>query len=90
MDCLIEVVRETDMHVVRVAGRLTQAHVPDLLSVSSVAAGRVQIDLAHLISADSVGLEALRRARAAGAAVVNAPRFIQLVLDSSSRGEGRA
>lgn len=88
MDCLIEVVREPDLHIVRVAGRLTQAHVPDLLSASTVAAGEVRLDLAHLVSADSIGLEALRRVRARGATVVNAPRFIQLVLDSTGGGGG--
>ena len=82
MDCLIEVVRETQLHIVRVSGRLTQDHVPDLLSATNVAAGSVRLDLANLVSADSIGLAALRRVRASGATVVNAPRFIQLLLDS--------
>lgn len=83
MDCLIEVDSDGDVQIVRVAGRLTEAQVPDLLAVSTVATGFVWIDLVHLVSVDSIALEALRRVRASGAAVINAPPFIQLMLDSS-------
>ena len=85
MECLISVVRAADPRTVRVAGRLTDAQVPDLLRECATKAGLVQIDLGELVSADSVGLEALRRLRASGARIVNAPRFIELTLDTLPR-----
>jgi hypothetical protein len=53
-----------------------------LLSVCAAPTGLVQIDLAELVSADGIGLQALRRLRASGTRIVNAPRFIQLTLDT--------
>ena len=85
MECLISVAQGAGPRVVRVAGRLTEAHVPDLLRVCAADAGLVQIDLGELVSADGVALEALRRLRASGARVVNAPRFIELTLDTVPR-----
>ena len=82
MDCLISVVQTDGAGVVRVAGRLTELQVPDLLRVCAANEGAVQIDLGELVSADGVGLEALRRLRTAGARIVNAPRFIELTLDT--------
>jgi hypothetical protein len=86
MECLISVVQAGGPRVIRVAGRLTEAQVPDLLRVCAATTGLVQIDLAELVSADGVGLEALRRLRASGTGVVNAPRFIQLTLDTMPSG----
>lgn len=85
MECLISVVQSVGPRVVRVAGRLTDAQVPDLLRVCAADVGLVQIDLGELVSADAVGLEALRRLRASGARIVNAPRFIELTLDAMPR-----
>jgi hypothetical protein len=85
MECLISVAQANDPRVVRVAGRLTEAQVPDLLRVCAANAGRVQIDLGELVSADSVGLETLHRLRTSGARIVDAPRFIELTLDTMSR-----
>jgi hypothetical protein len=82
MECLISVVQPSGPRIIRVAGRLTEAHVPDLLPLCAATGGPVRIDLAELVSADGVGLETLRRLRTAGAAIVNAPRFIQLTLDT--------
>jgi hypothetical protein len=84
MECRIEVGAEVGSRTVRVAGRLTDAHVPDLASVCGELPGPVEIDLAELVSADRVGLEALRRLRTSGARIVNAPRFIELMLSTSS------
>ena len=86
MECLIRVVQASDLRVVRVAGRLSEAQVPDLLCVYAANTGPVQIDLDELVSADGVGLEALHRLRTSGARIVNAPRFIELTLDTMSRG----
>jgi hypothetical protein len=73
MECLISVVQSDGPRLVRVAGRLSEAQVPDLLCVSAPEAGLVQIDLEELMSADGVGLEALHRLRTSGARIVNAP-----------------
>jgi hypothetical protein len=87
MECRISVVQAGGPRVVRVAGRLSEAQVPDLLRVYAADVGQlVQIDLTELVSADGVGLEALHRLRTAGARIVNAPRFIELALDTMSRG----
>ena len=85
MECLISVVQAGGPRVVRVAGRLSEAQVPDLLRVYAANTELVQIDLGELMSADGVGLEALHRLRTAGARIVNAPRFIELALDTMSR-----
>ena len=86
MECLISVVQTGGPRVVRVAGRLSEAQVPDLLRVYTANTGPVQINLGELMSADGVGLEALHRLRTAGAQIANAPRFIELALDTMSRG----
>ena len=66
----------------RVAGRLTDAQVPDLLEACAKPAF-VRLDLADLDSANGVALEGLRRLRKAGPQIVDVPRFIQLLIDVS-------
>ena len=88
MECLISVVHAAAPRVILVAGRLTEAQVPDLLRECAASTGLLQIDLEELVSADAVGLEALRRLRASGARIVNAPRFIELTLDTLRRAQG--
>jgi hypothetical protein len=81
VDCWIGVTREIDRLVVRLAGRLSVAQVPELLGVCK-SAGALELDLSSLMSADVPGIEALQRLRAAGANLVGAPGYIQLKLDS--------
>ena len=88
MECLIRVVQAGGVREVRVAGRLTEKQVPDLLRVCAENAGLARIDLGELVSADGVGHEALHRLRTSGVEIVNAPRFIELTLDTMSRGRG--
>jgi hypothetical protein len=85
VDCWIGVVDESDRRVVRVAGCLGFAHVPELLRVC---AGRrpLQLDLKDLVSADVAGIDALQRLRARGATLVAVAGFIQLKLDSTGGG----
>ena len=66
--------------VVRVSGRLEAVHVPDLMGLCANAPASYRLDLGELISADRVGLNALRRLRAAGAEVIRMSRFIELLL----------
>ena len=81
MDCWIGVVTEVDRRVVRLAGRLSVAQVPELLTACA-GGGRLELDLTDLVSADVAGIEALQRVRANGATLVGTPGYIQLKLDS--------
>lgn len=83
VDCWIGVVQDGNRRVVRVAGHLSDAHVPDLLRVCSD--GRaVDLDVTDLVSADAVGIDSLRRLRDSGATVIGAHGIIQLKLDLPS------
>jgi hypothetical protein len=75
------VVQEPDRFLVRLAGRLDEAHVPDLLRACADATGSVQIDLADLVSADAVGIDALHRLRTTGVHLVSVPAYIELKLE---------
>ena len=60
MDCWIGVVTENDRRVVRLAGRLSVAQVPELLTVC--ADSRIlELDLTDLMAVDVAGIEALQR-----------------------------
>ena len=80
MECWIGVATDGDRRVVRVAGRLSVAHVSELLSACGEAPA-IEIDLTDLASADNAGIEALQRARTKGATLVGTPGYIQLKLD---------
>ncbi len=80
MECWIGVATDGDRRVVRVAGRLSVAHVSELLSACGEEQA-LEIDLSDLASADNAGIEALQRARNKGATLVGTPGYIQLKLD---------
>lgn len=81
MECWIGVTTEHDRRVVRVAGRLCVAHVPELLT--ACAEGRnLELQLSDLISADGAGIEALQQVRTKGATLVGTPGYIRLKIDS--------
>ena len=83
MECWIGVATEGDRRIVRVAGRLSVAHVAELLT--ACAGGDVlEIDLTDLVSADVAGIEALQRVRSKGATLVGTPGYIRLKIDSTS------
>jgi anti-anti-sigma regulatory factor len=77
VDCRIDVVTEPDRCTVQLAGRLKAAQVPELRHVCATAAGRLRIDLTDLLSADAVGLDALRQLRRSGAELVGAARYLR-------------
>jgi len=85
----MQVGQEADVRVVRIAGRLTSAQVPDLLAACRDANCRVSIDLSDMLTADPIAIDALRRVRAAGAEVAGIPRFLLAKLDSEC-GSGDA
>ena len=79
---MIQVGEEADVRVVRIAGRLTCAQVPDLLAACHEANCRVSVDLSDLVAADPIALDALRRVREAGVEMVGLPRYMLAKLDS--------
>ena len=81
MECWIGVVQQTDRRVVRLAGRLSIAQVPELLGACAGDAP-LELDLTELVSADVAGIEALQRLRDQGSTVVGAPGYLQLKLDT--------
>ena len=83
MDCWIGITQENGRWVVRLAGRLSAAHVPELLGACAKGTP-VDVDLTDLVSADEAGIDALRRIRAAGATLVGVPMYLQMKLDSAS------
>ena len=85
MDCWIGVVTEVDRRVVRLAGRLSVAQVPELLTACAYR-GPVDLDLSELVSADAAGIDALQRVRGQGASLVGTPGYIQLKIDSVAGG----
>ena len=72
VDCWIGVVDETDRRLVRLAGRLSVAQVPELLGACANVTS-IQLDLTELVSVDAAGIEALQRLRDQGAALTGAP-----------------
>jgi hypothetical protein len=82
VECWIGVADEAGRRIVRLAGRLGEAQVPEFLQ-SCAGVGALTLDLTDLVSADAAGLDALRRIRLRGALVVGAPGYIQLKLDST-------
>lgn len=90
MDCWIEILDEGSVRTIRVAGRIQQVHVPDLLDACANAPGRVQLDLTDVISADVVALGAFGRVRDAGAELTGVPMYLQHKLDSLAAGPRRS
>lgn len=87
--CRIEFRREKGRLVVHVAGRLTEAQVPDLLEASAKAAEPPLLELNELVSADAVGLDALWRLEERGAELIALPEFLRLKLQVLARDPQR-
>ena len=84
MECWIGVVTEGDRRIVRLAGRLSAAHVPELFKTWA-GQGSIELDLTDLVSADAAGIEALHRIRRSGATLSGTPGYIQLQLHTAAR-----
>lgn len=87
MECKFDIDRDAVPSTIRIAGRLTAAHVPDLMQVwlelSEASQRTVLIDLEDLMSTDAIGVEALRRVAGEGAVLANASPYIQMKLEPS-------
>ena len=81
MDCWIGIGQMDTRRVVRLAGRLTSTHVPELLKACN-GSHELDLDLSELLSADVAGIDAIRRIRQAGASLIRASGYIQFQLDS--------
>jgi hypothetical protein len=89
VDCWIGISTEGDRRIVRLAGRLSAAQVPELIT-SCATGGPLDLDLSDLVSADPAGIEALQRVRDQGATLVGTPGYIQMKLDSPAAGRTAA
>jgi hypothetical protein len=88
VECWIGVHHQTERRVVRLAGRLSVAQVPELLGTCA-GDGPVEIDLTELVSADMAGIDALQRLRGRGATIVGAAGYIQMKLDTPEGTQDR-
>ena len=85
MDCWIGVIHEADKCLVRVAGTLTRAQVPELVKACSNC-GTLVLDLHDLVNADAAGIDAIRGFRGSGATLVGTSGYIQIKIDSAVAG----
>jgi ABC-type transporter Mla MlaB component len=84
VDCWIGIDQDGDRRVLRLAGKLDAAQVPELL-LACTRVGPLHVDLTDLVSIDAAGVEALQRVRAQGAILQGVPGYIRLKLDSPPR-----
>jgi hypothetical protein len=89
VDCWIGVIHEADKCLVRVAGTLTRAQVPELVKACSNC-GTLVLDLHDVVNADAAGIDALRGFRNAGATLVGTSGYILMKIDSSVAGSRSA
>ena len=89
MSCRIQTRRENDRTIVHLAGWLTDDEVPDLLVVCAESSELLIVELDELVSADSVGIDALMRIERQGARLVGLPEYLRLKLESLSRPRQR-
>jgi hypothetical protein len=83
--CRIQVARDDDHLVVRLAGHLTGAQVPDLLAACAEGDRHPRIELEELLSADVIGLDALLRVEEDGAQLVGLLEYLQFELEAVRR-----
>jgi hypothetical protein len=87
--CRIEIRYERDRWVVHLAGRLTEAQVPDLLETCARGTEPPLVELDDLVSADVVGIDALLRLEQQGAEFVGLPEYLRLKLEVLAREQRR-
>jgi hypothetical protein len=86
--CRIWIEREAERLVIHVAGRLSQAEVPELLQACGSSQPTV-LDLDEMVSADAVGIDALMRIERSGSRLVGLPHYVRLKMDVLARDDGR-
>jgi len=87
MTLRVDTASEASTTVVSVAGRLRGEGVRELLITCDALEGEFELDLTGLRSADSEGIEAIRKLMRAGRKLRSASPFIRLLLDNQSSAE---
>ena len=90
MECRIEVVVGVLGTIIRLAGRLGDAQVPDFIEICTSAERPLRIDLSELVSVDAVGIEALLRVRDTGAVFDGPPEYLRLKIEARARERPRS
>jgi anti-anti-sigma regulatory factor len=79
MVCRIQVEHQDDTCTVYLAGHLKAEQVPELRRICATETG-IRIDLSDLMSADPVGIYALRRLERDGAELVGVAHYLRSML----------
>jgi len=77
-------IRQKDVTVVRVEGRLEGDGVETLSTECREAGGALELDLSALLTADDVGLALLRSLRDAGTTLTGASPFLRLLIEGTA------
>ena len=80
MDCRILVDVRPDACTVSLAGHLRAEQVPELCRVCATGTSPVFVDLTDLLSADAIGIDALRRLRRGGVEFVGVAQYLRRLL----------
>jgi len=81
MQCRIDARLNEQRLTLHLAGDLTEPYVPAFLEACASEGAGLVIELDELLSADAVGLDALRRLEERGAMLVALPFYLRLKLD---------
>jgi hypothetical protein len=82
MQCRIDARRNEQRLILHLAGDLTEEYVPAFLEACASEGARLVVELDELLSADAVGVDALRRVEERGAMLVALPFYLRLKLDN--------
>ena len=82
MQCRIDARRNEQRLILHLAGDLTEEYVPAFLEACASEGARLVVELDELLSADAVGVDALRRVEERGAVLVALPFYLRLKLDN--------
>jgi hypothetical protein len=80
MECRIQVEARSEACTVSLAGHLRAEQVPELYRLCGSIGSRLRLDLTDLLSADAVGIDALRRLGHGGAELVGVAQYLRRLL----------
>jgi hypothetical protein len=84
----IDLTEEATVTSVRVAGRLEESAARELRELCQHRTGRFLIDLAELVSVDRAAIDILKDLHDAGAWIVEASPYIQILLNGGASLDG--
>jgi hypothetical protein len=87
MSVRIETTTEDSTTIVSVVGRLTGSATHEFLKACRAIEGEFEVDLTGLLTADSEGIEAVRKLVRAGRKMWGVSPFIRLLLDDQPSAE---